>query len=194
MAQASEAVRKLRMVIRFLLANTSSNNDALLEDQDLSLVSGPATLTLTARSIVTSCMNYRSSRGLLMKAMRDTCSAKVSTKLGMVDVSSTIHQYFRFLHAFCILLRHRQGHSVLRHGRCPASISLCIYPSSRRSDMRPVPDFQVLQTLLKIIAPIVPHLAEEVYELLGQVKKSSVFLDLWQPSVSELQRCELIAR
>lgn len=42
---------------------------------------------------------------------------------------------------------------------------------------------QVLTVMLKIVAPIVPHLAEEVYEAAGQGAQSSVFLDHWSPEV-----------
>lgn len=43
---------------------------------------------------------------------------------------------------------------------------------------------QVLNAVLKMVAPIVPHLAEEVYESMAQAqRKKSVFLEHWTESV-----------
>jgi isoleucyl-tRNA synthetase len=47
--------------------------------------------------------------------------------------------------------------------------------------------------MIKIAAPIVPHIAEEVHELMatrnaecqGSSQSQSVFMDHWQPSVSK---------
>lgn len=48
----------------------------------------------------------------------------------------------------------------------------------------PLTGHQVLSAMLKMIAPIVPHLAEEVYEGTGSpCRKSSVFLEHWTGSV-----------
>ena len=44
---------------------------------------------------------------------------------------------------------------------------------------------KVLRIMLKIIAPIVPHLAEEIHEVTGQSTRISVFLDHWQSKVGE---------
>lgn len=35
-----------------------------------------------------------------------------------------------------------------------------------------------------MMAPIVPHLSEELYENMDGPKKSSVFLETWKPDVS----------
>jgi isoleucyl-tRNA synthetase len=48
---------------------------------------------------------------------------------------------------------------------------------------------QVLGVMIKIVAPIVPHLAEEVYETCrtrhaSDRSPSSVFMEHWKPSVS----------
>ncbi|WOO76802.1 Isoleucine--tRNA ligase [Vanrija pseudolonga] len=44
----------------------------------------------------------------------------------------------------------------------------------------------VVQALVKMTAPIAPHLAEEVYEASGSPVKSSVFLDHWSPETEWL--------
>jgi len=47
--------------------------------------------------------------------------------------------------------------------------------------------------MLKIIAPIVPHLAEEIHEVTGQSTRISVFLDHWQSKVGEHLPKELMS-
>ncbi|WVO24937.1 isoleucine-tRNA ligase [Cryptococcus decagattii] len=42
----------------------------------------------------------------------------------------------------------------------------------------------VLLRLIQMMAPIVPHLSEELYENMDGPKKSSVFLETWKPDVS----------
>lgn len=44
-------------------------------------------------------------------------------------------------------------------------------------------DYQVLRTILKIFAPIVPHLAEELCEAAKISTRPSVFADHWQSTV-----------
>ena len=44
-------------------------------------------------------------------------------------------------------------------------------------------DCQVLRTILKVFAPIAPHLAEELYEAANISTKPSVLVDHWQPTV-----------
>lgn len=49
---------------------------------------------------------------------------------------------------------------------------------------------QVLGVMVKLIAPITPHLSEEIYEAAatdaGNERKSSVFLEHWNPDVRGL--------
>ena len=49
---------------------------------------------------------------------------------------------------------------------------------------RDIADVEVSQRLMKIIAPITPHLSEELYSHSPTASEPSVFLDLWHRDVS----------
>ncbi|ORY30574.1 mitochondrial isoleucyl-tRNA synthetase [Naematelia encephala] len=161
LAQASEALRKLRNTARFLIANAP--DDIGLEEVNLSLIDRYVLHEL-------SCLEKSS-----IEAYDDFAFHRVLLTAHSFASNTLSSFYFEVI----------KDTLYCNAADDPARRAIIATLQHVNDDLTSA-DEQVLRTFTKIIAPIAPHLAEELYETAGRGTRSSVFLDQWNPDVTWL--------